>query len=68
MDGHHRENGVVGVKMPAKYVAEMVMDRIAASKVYKKRLIRTVPLWNTMSGRKNILQFIRRQERCFIKF
>ena len=36
VDGHHRENGVVGVKMPAKYVAEMVMDRIAASKVYKK--------------------------------
>ena len=24
------------MKMPAKYVAEMVMDRIAASKVYKK--------------------------------
>lgn len=36
VDGHHRKNGVVGVKMPAKYVAEMVMDRIAASKVYKK--------------------------------
>lgn len=31
-----RENGIVGVRMPAKYVAEMVMDRIAASKVYKK--------------------------------
>lgn len=36
VDIHHRENGIVGVKMPAKYVAEMVMDRIAASKVYKK--------------------------------
>ena len=36
MDIRHRENGIVGVKMPAKYVAEMVMDRIAASKVYKK--------------------------------
>lgn len=36
VDIHHRERGIVGVKMPAKYVAEMVMDRIAASKVYKK--------------------------------
>lgn len=33
--GPVRELGVVGVKMPAKYVAEMMMDRIAASKVYK---------------------------------
>ena len=31
VDIRHRENGIVGVKMPAKYVAEMVMDRIAAS-------------------------------------
>ena len=36
VDIRHRENGIVGVKMPARYVAEMVMDRIAASKVYKK--------------------------------
>ena len=27
---------IVGVKMPLKYVVEMFMDRIAASKVYKK--------------------------------
>ena len=26
---------ITGIKMPPKYVAEMVMDRIAASKVYK---------------------------------
>lgn len=36
VDIRHREKGIVGVEMPAKYVAEMVMDRIAASKVYKK--------------------------------
>ena len=28
--------GMVGCKMPPKYVAEMMMDRIAASKVYNK--------------------------------
>ncbi len=31
---HHE--GMVGCKMPPKYVAEMMMDRIAASKVYNK--------------------------------
>lgn len=30
-----KEEGLVGHKMPLKYVIEMVMDRIAASKVYK---------------------------------
>lgn len=34
--GPVKEKGFVGVKMPLKYVVEMVMDRIAASKVYKK--------------------------------
>lgn len=33
--GPVKDLGIVGVKMPAKYVAEMMMDRIAASKVYK---------------------------------
>ena len=27
--------GIIGLKMPTKYVVEMVMDRIAASKTYK---------------------------------
>ena len=31
--GNHN---MTGMKMPVKYVVEMVMDRIAASKVYKK--------------------------------
>ena len=30
-----KEEGLVGHKMPLRYVIEMVMDRIAASKVYK---------------------------------
>ncbi len=31
----NREAGLTGVKMPLNYVMEMMMDRIAASKVYK---------------------------------
>lgn len=31
-----KEEGLVGMKMPKKYVVEMVMDRIAASKIYRK--------------------------------
>ena len=38
--GPVRELGIVGVKMPAKYVAEMMRDRIAASKVYEGRAYR----------------------------
>ena len=30
------EKGMVGMKMPVKYVVEMFMDRIAASKIYMK--------------------------------
>lgn len=33
--GPVKDMGMVGVKMPAKYVAEMLIDRIAASKVYE---------------------------------
>lgn len=33
--GPVRSLGAIGVKMPVKYVAEMVIDRIAASKVYQ---------------------------------
>ena len=31
----HKEEGLVGNKMPLRYVAEMVCDRIAACEVYK---------------------------------
>ncbi len=30
------EEGIVGMKMPLKYVVEMFMDRVAASKIYMK--------------------------------
>ena len=30
------EKGMVGMRMPERYVAEMFVDRVAASKVYKK--------------------------------
>lgn len=34
--GNKIEDGMVGMKMPTKYVVEMFMDRIAASKNYQK--------------------------------
>lgn len=36
MDYGLKEPGIVGMKMPKKYVIEMFMDRIAASKIYMK--------------------------------
>lgn len=35
--GIKKEDGLVGHKMPLNYVIEMVMDRIAASRIYKGR-------------------------------
>ena len=32
---NHKEDGLVGNKMPVRYVAEMICDRIAACEVYK---------------------------------
>ena len=34
--GMHKEDGIIGMKMPARYVAEMFVDRISASKTYQK--------------------------------
>ena len=34
-----KDDGLVGHKMPLNYVIEMVMDRIAASRIYKERTI-----------------------------
>ena len=34
--GLHGETTLIGMKMPVNYVVEMVMDRIAASKIYMK--------------------------------
>ena len=38
-----KERGLIGNKMPLRYLVEMVMDRIAASKVYKGCLLYTSP-------------------------
>lgn len=34
--GLGQDEGIVGMKMPVKYVVEMFMDRVAASKTYQK--------------------------------
>lgn len=34
--GMKKEEGIVGMKMPVRYVAEMFVDRISASKTYQK--------------------------------
>ncbi|MFA6941500.1 MAG: DUF5662 family protein [Clostridiaceae bacterium] len=34
--GSKREEGYVGMKMPVKYVVEMFIDRVCASKIYRK--------------------------------
>ncbi|BDZ82289.1 hypothetical protein Lac2_04230 [Claveliimonas bilis] len=34
--GLEKEDGIIGMKMPVRYVAEMFVDRIAASKTYQK--------------------------------
>lgn len=49
-----KEEGLVGNKMPLRYVAEMICDRIAACEVYKGKAYTTAQrLWNTMNLRKN---------------
>ena len=34
--GLDKEDGIIGMKMPVNYVAEMFVDRVAASKTYQK--------------------------------
>ena len=41
----HKEEGLVGNKMPLRYVAEMVCDRIAASKNYKGDAYTNATAW-----------------------
>lgn len=46
------KSGMTGMKMPMKYVTEMLMDRIAASKVYKKEAYTdTAPLEYYLGGK-----------------
>lgn len=65
------KHGMTGMKMPAKYVAEMIMDRIAASKVYKKGAYKdSAPLKYFLGGKdramiheetKELLEFLLRK-------
>lgn len=43
--GTHGEKTLIGMKMPVNYVVEMVMDRIAASKIYMKDAYTDVKPW-----------------------
>ena len=49
------ERGLTGMKMPVKYVVEMVMDRIAASKVYKKEAYTDRAAWEYYAHSKDHL-------------
>ena len=46
-DGKETEHGVIsGMKMPVRYVAEMFVDRVSASKNYQKENYRDDSPWN----------------------
>jgi hypothetical protein len=47
--------GVVGAKMPLRYVLEMTCDRIAASKIYRGSSYTDADPWNYYCRRKNEL-------------
>ena len=47
--------GMTGMKMPVKYVVEMVMDRVAASKVYKKEAYTDRSPWENYEHSKDHL-------------
>jgi len=47
--------GVVGAKMPLKYVLEMTCDRIAASKIYRGDAYTDADPWNYYCRRRNEL-------------
>ncbi len=43
--GPSKENGMVGMKMPKKYVVEMFIDRVSASKNYQKERYTDAGAW-----------------------
>lgn len=48
--------GLIGVKMPKRYVAEMFIDRISAGKIYKKEAFdRSSPLQYFLNGKNQCL-------------
>ena len=38
-----KDEGIIGMKMPARYVAEMFVDRVSASRTYQKENYREHP-------------------------
>ncbi|RGY97811.1 DUF5662 family protein [Clostridium sp. AM58-1XD] len=50
-----KTKGLIGNKMPLKYVIEMVMDRIAASKVYKGKDYNDGSAWEYYSRAKDYI-------------
>lgn len=52
----NKSEGIVGIQMPVKYVAEMFCDRIAASKNYnKEKYMDSMPLEYFKRGRSRML-------------
>lgn len=52
-DGQEPHRGICGMKMPIRYVAEMYVDRVSASKNYQRDKFRTdSPLQYYLKGRK----------------
>ena len=53
--GINMDDGLMGMKMPLKYVLEMCCDRIAASKVYSGEDYTTAVPWNYYLKRKDYM-------------
>lgn len=51
----NKEEGLIGNRMPLQYVVEMVMDRIAASKVYMGRSYTNAAAWEYYSRGRDYL-------------
>ncbi len=57
------DEGLIGVKMPRRYLAEMVIDRVCASKIYKgKKFKSDDPLLYFLGGKKHCLMHERTAE------
>jgi hypothetical protein len=50
------DEGLIGIKMPRRYLAEMVIDRVCASKIYKGKNFKAEdPLLYFLGGKKHCL-------------
>lgn len=60
--GPDKCTGITGMKMPTKYVVEMFIDRVAASRNYQRENIPTKVLWLITNMESSIILFMRNQE------